>query len=86
MGFSKLSWGCLRAVCAAVWGAVCGAVVGAIWGVIWVDDWDTINHRLGGGRRPPPQFIYPTLPQMASHNSPADRPPDSRADSPKTAN
>ena len=39
-GFSGLSWGCLGAVCAAVWGAVCGAVVGAIWGVIWVDDWD----------------------------------------------
>ena len=30
--FSGLSWGCLGAVCAAVWGGVCGAVVEVICG------------------------------------------------------
>ena len=82
-GFSGLSWGCLGAVCAAVWGAVCGAVVGAIWGVIWVDDWDTINHRGGrpealppddlwgaaGGR--PPKSSTQIIPQMAPTTAPS---------------
>ena len=40
---------------------------------------------MGGGRRPPPQIIYPNHPPDGSHNSPADSPPDSRADSPRTA-
>ena len=39
----------------------------------------------GGGRRPPPQIIYPNHPPDGPHNSPADSPPDSRADSPQTA-